>query len=159
MTQAGDDGLAAPTLRVLAVASSGGHWDQLMVVSGAWDAAQVVYAVTLPRLAERNGVSAEIIPDFSARTPWRLLIGILPILRMVIRARPHVAISTGAAPGVVALFVAKLMGAQTIWIDSIANVERLSLSGRLACVFSDVCLVQWEALARSGRLQYWGAVA
>ena len=68
-------------------------------------------------------------------------------------------VSTGAAPGLVALALAKLMlGSRTIWIDSIANSERLSLSGRLARPVADAWLTQWAHLARPGGPDYWGAV-
>ena len=145
-------------VRVLAVASSGGHWDQLMRVGGAWRGAEVSYAVTMAGLAERAGLRADVIPDFSARTPLRLIAGLAPLWRLVWRVRPEVAISTGAAPGLIALIFARLLGARTIWIDSIANVETLSLSGRLAGLFADVHLTQWESLARPGGPHYWGAV-
>ena len=68
-------------------------------------------------------------------------------------------ISTGAAPGLVALAVAKLLtGSRTVWIDSIANTKQLSLSGRLARPVADAWLVQWPHLARPGGPEYWGAV-
>jgi hypothetical protein len=48
--------------------------------------------------------------------------------------------------------------ARTIWIDSIANVERLSSSGAQARRVADVWLTQWEHLARPEGPEYWGAV-
>ena len=58
-----------------------------------------------------------------------------------------------------ALAVAKLAGrSRTIWIDSIANTERMSLSGRMARPVADAWLVQWEHLSRRGGPAYWGAV-
>ena len=69
------------------------------------------------------------------------------------------AVTTGAGPGFLALAVAKLAGgSRTIWIDSIANTERMSLSGRLARPVADVRLVQWQHLARPGGPEFWGAV-
>jgi hypothetical protein len=40
----------------------------------------------------------------------------------------------------------KLAGARTVWIDSIANSEKLSLSGRLVRKHVDLCLTQWPHL-------------
>jgi UDP-N-acetylglucosamine:LPS N-acetylglucosamine transferase len=75
------------------------------------------------------------------------------------RERPDAVVSTGAAPGLVALALAKLLvGSRTVWIDSIANSERLSLSGRLARLVADAWLTQWAHLARPGGPHYWGAV-
>ena len=76
---------------------------------------------------------------------------------MLLRERPHVVISTGAAPGYLALRAGKLLGARTIWIDSVANVEELSLSGRMSSSVADLCLTQWPHLA-DGDVGYAGAV-
>jgi hypothetical protein len=42
--------------------------------------------------------------------------------------KPNIILTTGAAPGVLAVIVGKLRGPKNIWVDSIANVERLALS-------------------------------
>ena len=69
-----------------------------------------------------------------------------------------VVISTGAAPGLLCLPAARLIGARTLWIDSIANGERLSLSGRIARRLAHECLTQWEHLACEPKPKYRGAV-
>jgi hypothetical protein len=75
------------------------------------------------------------------------------------RERPSVVITTGSAPSLVALGMARtFLRARTIWIDSIANVERLSSSGAQARRVADVWLTQWEHLARPEGPEYWGAV-
>ena len=66
-------------------------------------------------------------------------------------------ISTGAAPGYLAIRGARLLRARTAWIDSVANVEEVSLSGRLASEQADLCLTQWPHLA-AGRVTYQGSV-
>lgn len=145
--------------RVLAVSSSGGHWEQLMLLRDAFADCSVDYAVTLEGLAERSGVApAHIVPDFNASRPLKTLRSLWAVARVVLRVRPTLVISTGAAPGLVALYVAKTLGAKTIWVDSVANAERLSLSGRLAKPVADLWLTQWEHLARPGGPDYYGAV-
>jgi UDP-N-acetylglucosamine:LPS N-acetylglucosamine transferase len=78
----------------------------------------------------------------------------------VLRAeRPEVVVTTGAAPGLVALVLAKLVcRSRTVWIDTVANSEKMTLSGRLARPVADAWLVQWPHLARPGGPDYWGAV-
>lgn len=145
--------------RVLAVSSSGGHWEQLMLLRDSFDGCDVQYAATLAGLGERSGVGAtHIVPDFNATRPFRTLMGLLGVARVVWTARPNVVVSTGAAPGLIALVVGKVLGARTIWIDSVANVERLSLSGRIAGRIADLWLTQWRHLARPSGPVYHGAV-
>ena len=67
---------------------------------------------------------------------------------ILLRIRPDVVVTTGAAPGYFALRLGGLLGGRTIWVDSIANVEELSLSGQKAGQHCDLWLTQWEHLAK-----------
>jgi len=72
--------------------------------------------------------------------------------------KPDIVISTGAAPGYLALRMGRLIGARTIWLDSIANVEQLSMSGSRIGRFADLWLTQWPHLTRPGGPYYAGSV-
>jgi len=145
--------------RILAIASHGGHWQQLMRVRESFEGSRVVYACTT---SEHAGSLDEdgyfVIRDYSQDQPVKLLFGLVEAFRIVRRVRPDVALSTGAAPGISFLFWAKIFGAKTIWIDSIANSEKLSLSGKIALRFCTTVLTQWEHLASDGRPAYKGSV-
>ena len=80
------------------------------------------------------------------------------MLWLVIRERPDVVVTTGAAPGYFALRFGKWIGAKTIWIDSIANLERMSLSGERVRRYADLWLTQWAHLAKSDGPVFLGAV-
>ena len=77
---------------------------------------------------------------------------------VVVRMTADVVISTGAAPGYFALRVGKLLGARTIWIDSMANADGLSLSGRKIGPHADLWLTQWPHLAAPHGPFYAGGV-
>ena len=145
--------------RVLAVSSSGGHWEQLMLLRDSFDGCDVQYAATMAGLGERSGVgSTHIVPDFNATRPVKTMMSLMAVAKVVRKVRPHVVVSTGAAPGLVAILVGRALGARTIWIDSVANVERLSLSGRMAGRIADLWITQWRHLARPRGPIYHGAV-
>ena len=80
------------------------------------------------------------------------------VLWAVVRSRADVIVSTGASPGFFAMLFGRLLGRKTIWVDSIANVDELSLSGKQAGRFADLWLTQWEHLARPDGPKYFGAV-
>jgi UDP-N-acetylglucosamine:LPS N-acetylglucosamine transferase len=86
------------------------------------------------------------VPDASRWDRVKLAWSILSVLWLVIRLRPDAIVSTGAAPGFFALRFGKLLGARTLWLDSFANSEELSLSGRKASAFADLTLTQWPHL-------------
>jgi UDP-N-acetylglucosamine:LPS N-acetylglucosamine transferase len=77
---------------------------------------------------------------------------------IILREKPDVVISTGAAPGYFSLKFAKWVGARTVWVDSIANAECLSLCGRRVGRSADLWLTQWPHLAEPEGPHYQGAV-
>ena len=132
-------------LKVLAVASAGGHWVQLQRVSAAFAAHDVCYVTTIK--GQRAGDNKVIaVRDASRTDKLGLIILLFQLFWLTVTWRPDVVVTTGAAPGVLALRIAKLIGARTIWIDSIANVNELSLSGQLARRYADLWLTQWSHL-------------
>ena len=154
--------------RVLAVSSGGGHWVELRRLRPAWQDADVTYVVTddgyRKELADDapgpTGRTAQLlrVPDANKTQKMRMVWLALSSIWVVLRVRPHVVISTGAAPGYFAIRLGKMLGARTIWVDSIANAEEMSMSGRLARPYSDLWLTQWPHLSTPSGPQYLGAV-
>jgi UDP-N-acetylglucosamine:LPS N-acetylglucosamine transferase len=145
--------------KVLAVASGGGHWVQLLRLMPAFDECDVAY-VTVSE-AYRSQISKGrfyVVPDATRWNKLRLIWMAVKLTYIMLAERPDVVISTGAAPGFFALRVGRLLGARTIWVDSIANVEQLSLSGERIGRHADLWLTQWPHLARHEGPHYWGAV-
>jgi UDP-N-acetylglucosamine:LPS N-acetylglucosamine transferase len=145
--------------KVLAVASGGGHWIQLTRLMSAFHDCDVAYLTTLQ--SYRSQVSPArfyVINDGNMTTKLRLMLMAARVATVLLRERPHVVISTGAAPGYFAVRLGKLIGARTIWVDSMANAEQLSLSGRRAGAHADLWLTQWPHLATPEGPHYEGAV-
>ena len=145
--------------RILAVASSGGHWVQLQRIRPAFEGHEVVFASV--RAADGADVSPHeyhVIPDATRWDKLRFVWLIVKVALLLVRVRPDVIVSTGAAPGFVALRLAPLVRARTIWIDSIANAEQVSMSGRRIGPKCDLWLTQWPELAEAGGPTYAGAV-
>ena len=80
------------------------------------------------------------------------------MFRIVRSLRPDVIVSTGAAPGYFALRFGRWLGARTLWIDSIANVEEVSLSGRRIASHVDAAFTQWKHLENTPGFRHRGAV-
>lgn len=145
--------------RILAVSSGGGHWVQMMRLSSVLLLHDVVFA-TVDKAYSCNVPGAKVLTvvDATAWNKLKLLVQAFQVLLIVLRVRPEVVVSTGAAPGYFALRFGKFFGARTIWIDSIANVERLSASGAKVGEFADLWLTQWPHLALDSGPSYRGAV-
>jgi beta-1,4-N-acetylglucosaminyltransferase len=88
------------------------------------------------------------IPNIVRRNPISWIVGVVLSGYAVLVERPDVVISTGA--GIVVFFCvfAKLFGAKLIFIESMARVERPTLTARLLYPFSDLFIVQWPDLLK-----------
>jgi hypothetical protein len=145
--------------RILAVSSAGGHWEQLRIISAAFEAASVHYATTLPKAGRGAGAEpVTVLTDCNRNRPLASLKCLAETFRLVRATRPTIVISTGAAPGLFAIIFGRFAGARTIWIDSVANCERLSVSGRMAGWVADLWLTQWRHLATGHGPRYLGSV-
>lgn len=145
--------------RVLAIASGGGHWVQLLRLRPAFEGCDVTYATT--HRSYRDEVPGErfhVVPDSNRRAKFRLVLTSLAVARLLLMVRPEVVVSTGAAPGYFAVRLGRWFGARTIWLDSVANAEALSLAGCKAGRCVDLWLTQWPQLARHGGPFYRGSV-
>ena len=117
------------------------------------------FATTDAEQAAHSGKSEVLsLPDCNLTQPINALHCALASLGHVWRFRPQVVISTGAAPGFFCILWGKMLGARTLWIDSIANAEQISLSGRMATQIGAKCLTQWEHLADDTRTEFEGSV-
>ncbi len=145
--------------RVLAIASGGGHWQQLMRLRPAFEHQCAIYVTTNPAYAmDVPGSDLFVVTDANRDRPLKLIRTACEVLFRVIRIRPDVVISTGAAPGLFGIIFGRLVGARTIWVDSIANAEAVSLSGRIAARFASIALTQWSHLAQADGPQHQGSI-
>ncbi len=145
--------------RVIAIASGGGHWQQLMLMRPGFAHHDVLYLTTLDGLpAQFDAQPSRIVPDCNRDEKIAILKTGIRLAWIMVRHRPHVVISTGALPGVMALALGRLLRAKTIWVDSVANAEEMSMSGKLARRFAHVWMSQWEHVAKVTGSDYAGAV-
>jgi UDP-N-acetylglucosamine:LPS N-acetylglucosamine transferase len=144
---------------VCLAASAGGHMNELLRMEAAWRGARVFFvttnAVVEGELRAKYDCPVYVAAECNRHSPLRLFSSFAGCAGAIRRERPDVVLSTGAATGVIACILGKLTGARVVWVDSIANVERVSLSGRIAGLFADVFVVQWPHLA-GGKLEFHG---
>ncbi len=136
--------------KVLAVSSAGGHWTQLQMLQPILDNYDVTFMTTSINSDLRSNRCIVTVCDADISRKFKLLLLGMQSFFYMLKIRPDIVISTGAAPGFFAVMFAKLFKKKTIWLDSIANYEQLSISGKYVKPFSDVFLVQWPHLAHEG---------
>lgn len=135
-------------MKILAIASAGGHWVQLLRLTPAFLNEELSFMSTNPNFgATVKNYKYYTVPDANQWNKLKLIYCFFKVLKIVILQHPRVIITTGAAPGLMGIIVGRLIGAKTIWIDSIANAEKISLSGKIAGYFADRVYTQWANLA------------
>lgn len=146
--------------KILAIASGGGHWVQMRRLLEAFDGLDVAFVSVQAAYADDvPGRRFYAVRDVNRWDKWGFVVLVAQLLRVLWRERPDIVITTGSAPGFIALRLAKqVFGTKTMWIDSIANCQQMSASGQRARRFSDVWLTQWPHIAATEGPHYWGAV-
>jgi len=145
--------------KTIAVASGGGHWKQLMLLTENLNKNDITFITTIDGLPQSNNIkNFYIVKDSNFDEKLAVIFSFFQLLKIFILIRPKIVISTGAAPGVLSILLGRLSGAKTIWVDSIANAEKLSMGGRLSLKIASVVLTQWEHLADGKKVIYKGSV-
>jgi hypothetical protein len=151
-------------LKVCVGASAGGHTNELLALlahAEGWAFRPTVCVTTRDILRSTYAAfgRTHVISECNRTTPAAALKVVVQCLRIAWRERPDVLVTTGSMPlAILACFV-KLFGGEVVWIESIAQVSQMSLSGRLVRLFADLCLVQREPLAENDkRVEFAGAL-
>jgi UDP-N-acetylglucosamine:LPS N-acetylglucosamine transferase len=143
------------TVDVLLVCSAGGHLLQLLALAPAWrdlscawvsfDKPDVCSLLASEQVFFAHGPTNRNIPNLLKNIPlsWRLLR----------RLRPAVLVTTGAGVAVPFALFARLLGFRVIYVESLARIDKPSLSCRLISPVATRVYVQWpdllEALPRA----------
>ncbi len=134
-------------MKVMLVASAGGHLAQLLWLEPWWRAHDRVW-VTFDQPHARASLEGERV--VWAHHPTNRSVGALARnLRLahksLARERPDVVVSTGAGVGVPFLWLARHHGARSVFIEVYDRIDGPSLTGRMVHRVVDAVVLQWEA--------------
>lgn len=137
-------------LKVCFVASSGGHWEELMCLKTvAMEHDSFFVSEAGGQIEDSKLKRVYTIPQINRKEKNFLL----HFVKLFKRAKeiidienPDVIITTGALMVFPFCVIAKLKRKKVIYIESFARVKNKSLTGRLVYYISDLFLVQWEPL-------------
>jgi len=146
---------------VLLVASSGGHLLELLELAGQYERRRRHW-ITFDKPYARvllEGESVTFAYGPTNRHVGNLLRNIVLAFQVMFRLAPVAVITTGAGVGVPFLYAARAFGKRAIFVESLARIDQLSLSGRLVYPVATDFFVQWPELAeRYRRGRYAGAI-
>ncbi|HBG28276.1 MAG: hypothetical protein A2Y10_03180 [Planctomycetes bacterium GWF2_41_51] len=136
-------------MRICLAASAGGHLNQLLKLAKCWNNYNTFFITTSDvvqtKLSKHGKVY--IVCECNRQHLLKSLVALFHCIKIILKEKPDVVISTGAAVGCITCMLGKITGAKIIWIDSITNIEKLSLSGRMVRPFANLFLAQWKQLS------------
>jgi beta-1,4-N-acetylglucosaminyltransferase len=146
---------------VLLVASSGGHLLELLELADEY-APVTRHWVTFDKPDARALLRDERVTFAYSPTNrhlGNLIRNAFLAVRVMLRIRPRAVITTGAGVAVPFLYAARALGSRAIYVESLARIDQLSLTGRLVYPVVTQFFVQWPELARRYRRgRYAGAI-
>lgn len=141
--------------KILAISSKGGHFVQLLRLMPLFEKHETIFVSTYDEYAIKN---YHAVVDANLNTPFRLVRQLFSVIYLFIRYRPDIVVSTGASVGFFAIFIGSMLRKKTVWIDSIANANEMSLSGKKAKRYAELWLTQWPELEGDQGPFYKGSV-
>lgn len=142
---------------LLLFASIGGHLDQLLDLESEFAKHNYLIIVN-DNPPEREILKRRCLKITHGERDVKQALNIIECLLIIQRTRPKAVLSTGAAPAVWLALFGKAFGSKIIFIESIARVETLSMTGRIVKLLADDFYVQWPALAAKVGARYSGVI-
>lgn len=139
--------------------SHGGHLTVLLQLEEAFSDRDAFLITNRNPRRPKQVSRVYFIPEIGTN-PLKMILGTFLILGILVREKPSIFISTGAEIALPTLFLAKIVGATTVYVESIPRLRSLSTTGRLLLGWVDHFLVQSDELknAYGDKVEYEGTL-
>lgn len=142
--------------RVMFISSTGGHLSEMMQLSPMFD--KYEYFI----ITEKTKSNMYLKEKYKNRVgylvygtksrflvyPFKLLYNCFKSLFYYIKVRPKAIITTGAHTAGPMCCIGKILGSKIIYIETLANINTKTITGRIIYRFADLFIVQWESMLK-----------
>jgi UDP-N-acetylglucosamine--N-acetylmuramyl-(pentapeptide) pyrophosphoryl-undecaprenol N-acetylglucosamine transferase len=143
--------VARRSARIHLAASLGGHLELLAALRPVVEDRGPVWVTAAERGADRlraAGEEVRDVPRLNRSRPMSAVRNVVGSLRLTLRERPTVVLTTGAGSVVAFCVFARLLGAKVLFVETMARVTSPSASGRVLSRIASRVLVQWPEMKR-----------
>ncbi len=137
-------------MKIVFAASSGGHFEQLMMLKPLMEKYEsFVLTEKTEYSVGKQDVNVLYLKQINRKEPlfvFKFLLNTIKSLWIFIKERPDVMITTGVLAIIPFALIMKLFGRKLIYIESFAKVTSKTLSGNLLYKYADQFYVQWEEM-------------
>lgn len=141
--------------KVLFISSTGGHLNELMQLKSLFKKYDysLITEKTKSNLSLKdkyNDVHFLVYgtKDHKLSYIFKFLYNCIKSIILYIKIRPKVIVTTGTHTAVPICYIGKFFGTKIIFIETFANSETKTLSGKLIYPIADTFIVQWESMLK-----------
>lgn len=133
-------------LKICITCSAGGHLKQALTIARSINYEKFLVTYAAPHLKKFDQQMKIYTIAHPKRNPIKLIYNAIQAMKVLIKEKPALIISTGADVTVCTSLLGKLLGAKLIYIESGGNVYTPSLTGKILHPFADLFIVQWQPM-------------
>ena len=142
--------------KVLFISSTGGHLSEMLQLSSLFEKFDyhiiTEYDKTTKSMKNKYKKKIDFLRYGTKDRPLSYMFvfpyNCIRAFRLFLKINPDIILTTGAHTAVPMCYIGKLFRKKVIFIESFANSETRTLSGRLVYPIADVFIVQWEEMLR-----------
>ena len=142
--------------KVLFISSTGGHFNELMRLNQLFPKYNTYIATEKQKNNEylKEEFKGKVFyllygtKDHPISYPFKLFINCFISLFYFLKIRPDVIVTTGTHTAGPICCLAKIFGKKVVYIETIANINSKTITGRLLYHIADLFLVQWESMLK-----------
>lgn len=142
--------------RVLFISSTGGHLSELLKLEPLFKKYDYYIVTEKDKsneyLSYRYNERIKYLPYCTRSKIIRYIFLysylILKTIYLYIKIRPDIVVTTGTHTAVPMCYIAKLFGKKIIYIETIANINKKTLTGRIIYPIANLFIVQWENMLK-----------
>lgn len=134
--------------KICFVASTGGHFEQLIMLKPIMDKHDsFIITEKTSYQSVKDGRKSYYLKQVNRQEKtwiFKMLVNTIESLKIFIKERPDLVISTGALVTIPMCLIAKVFRKKLIFIESFAKITSPTLTGKLLYKFADQFYVQWK---------------
>ena len=135
-------------MKIALVGSSGGHLTHLYMLEPFWKDKKRFW-VTFDKIDANSILKNETVYHCyypTNRNLWNLIRNTFLAIKVLLKEKPDIIISSGAAVAVPFFYLGKIMGAKTVYIEVFDRIDKSTLTGKLVYPVTDKFIVQWDEM-------------
>lgn len=142
--------------KVLFISSTGGHLKELLQLKklfGKYDSYLITEKTDSTKklkdeYKEKMGYMIFGTKDHMLTYPFKLLANCFISVYYFIKIRPKYIVTTGTHTAGPICYLGKIFGSKIIYIETMANINRKTQTGRLIYPIADLFIVQWKSMLK-----------